>query len=244
MNSQSPTEYMSKGTISTYWIYEAAFYTEHWPFLPRLNVRWEDKLDELGQPQGRVTADSAGYWNSLCRAFWMPCSVHQDTRLQKAANKFDERGWSPASSYKRTGASCSDMCQVSEQGFRQNWTNNRIYLQLAQCRVCGYIKWQWQMTGNGEWWNNVCVGIVKEVAAPSLIYFGIVGARLPRFIWTVRWDPVRPAVLTKGKEAGRRLPVIIQQYWVFISLNVKTSEPQNIKTISDAKVILCWIGNK
>ena len=132
MNSQSPTEYMSKGTISTYWIYEAAFYTEHWPFLPRLNVRWEDKLDELGQPQGRVTADSAGYWNSLCRAFWMPCSVHQDTRLQKAANKFDERGWSPASSYKRTGASCSDMCQNKDS--RQNWTNNRIYLQLAQCR--------------------------------------------------------------------------------------------------------------
>ena len=117
MNSQSPTEHMSKGTISTYWIYETASYTEHWPFLPRPNVRWEDKLDELGQPQGRVTADSAGYWNSLCRAFWMPCSVHQDTRLQKAANKFDERGWSPASSYRRTGASCSDMCQVSEQGF-------------------------------------------------------------------------------------------------------------------------------
>ena len=85
----------------------------------------------------------------------------------------------------------------------------------------------------------MCVGIVKEVAAPSLIYFGIVGARLPRFTWTVRQDPVRPAVPTKWKEAGRRLPVIIQQYWVFISLNVKTSEPQNIKTISDAKVILC-----
>ena len=67
MNSQSPTEHMSKGTISTYWIYETASYTEHWPFLPRPNVRWEDKLDELGQPQGRVTADSAGYWNSLCR---------------------------------------------------------------------------------------------------------------------------------------------------------------------------------